>query len=60
MVVGSHTAKTTEQLERLREVKGLKFIEFNSDYVLDEKRFRDEIRRVQEENNHWISRGTQW
>ena len=57
VVVGSHTAKTTEQLERLREVKGLKFIEFNSDYVLDEKRFRDEIRRVQEENNHWISRG---
>lgn len=34
IVVGSHTKKTTSQLEALRSVKGLTFIEFDSDQVL--------------------------
>jgi uncharacterized protein YgbK (DUF1537 family) len=34
IVVGSHTAKTTSQLEALRKVEGLVFVEFDSDRVL--------------------------
>lgn len=46
VVAGSHTKKTTEQLERLREVKGLHFEEFNSDLVLSPDEFEEEIARV--------------
>ncbi len=45
IVVGSHTAKTTAQLEKLRSIPGLHFIEFNSDLVL-EGRLDDERDRV--------------
>lgn len=34
IVVGSHTKKTTSQLEALRSVEGLTFLEFDSDQVL--------------------------
>lgn len=34
IVVGSHTKKTTSQLEALRSVEGLTFVEFDSDQVL--------------------------
>lgn len=57
VVVGSHTAKTTEQLEHLKEIKELKFIPFHSDYVLEEEKFREEIKRVQKENDEWIRKG---
>lgn len=46
IVVGSHTKKTTSQLEALKSVPGIEFIEFNSDLVLDEEKFREEIRSV--------------
>lgn len=46
VVVGSHTAKTTKQLEALQDIKELVFVEFNSDLVLDEKAFATEIARV--------------
>lgn len=39
VVVGSHTKKTTSQMEELRKIEGLVFLEFNSDLVLDEKAF---------------------
>lgn len=38
IVVGSHT-KTTSQLG-FKTVEGIRFIEFNSDLVLDEEKFR--------------------
>lgn len=34
VVVGSHTKKTTAQLEELKKVEGISFIEMNSDLVL--------------------------
>jgi uncharacterized protein YgbK (DUF1537 family) len=34
IVVGSHTKKTTDQLEELKKVQGIEFIEMNSDLVL--------------------------
>lgn len=45
IVIGSHTLKTTEQLEALRGVESLTFIEFNSDRVLDD-RLDEEVSRV--------------
>lgn len=46
VVVGSHTKKTTSQLEELTTLQGIKFIEFNSDLVLEENRFQEEITSV--------------
>jgi uncharacterized protein YgbK (DUF1537 family) len=46
IVVGSHTLKTTQQLERLKELPGICSLEFNSDLVLEEERFAEEIEAV--------------
>lgn len=46
IVIGSHTNKTTAQMEALKDLNGIEFVEFNSDLVLDEKLFEDEIQRV--------------
>lgn len=45
IVVGSHTKKTTSQLEELRKVDGLEFIEFQSNLVLEDK-LDEEVDRV--------------
>ena len=45
IVVGSHTVKTTEQLEELRKLDNISFIEFNSDLVLNDK-LDEEVDRV--------------
>lgn len=46
VVVGSHTKKTTAQLDSLRGMEDLEFIEFNSDLVLDDDAFKVEIESV--------------
>lgn len=46
IVVGSHTAKTTAQLEQLLTLPSVEGIAFNSDLVLDEEAFETEINRV--------------
>lgn len=46
VVVGSHTQKTTAQMEQLRGSEGVTFIPFNSDLVDDDAAFELEIRRV--------------
>ncbi len=46
VVVGSHTQKTTSQVEQLKTLEGIRFIEFNSDLVLEANRFREEIASV--------------
>ncbi|MCI8550188.1 MAG: hydroxyacid dehydrogenase [Lachnospiraceae bacterium] len=46
IVVGSHTRKTTEQLEELKRLDGIESIEFNSDLVLNEVAFKEETERV--------------
>ena len=46
VVVGSHTRKTTEQLDRLLELEGTVAIPFNSDTVLEgDEAFAAEVRR---------------
>lgn len=57
IVVGSHTKKTTSQLEALKNVEGIRFIEFNSDLVLDEEKFQEEISSVISREEELISRG---
>lgn len=50
IVVGSHTEKTTRQLEELKKLSGIAFAEFDSDLVLDDEKFGEETRRV----TRWI------
>ena len=57
VVVGSHVQKTTEQLEHLKELKDLHFIEFNCLLVTEPKQFELEIQRVQNEVNNSIATG---
>ena len=57
VVVGSHTGKTTRQLEELRKLPGAAFIEFNSDLVVDEEAFAAETLRVRREMERAIRAG---
>ena len=57
VVVGSHTQKTTSQVEELKKLKNLIFIEFNSDLVLDEKAFEKEITDTLAKEEKFIGEG---
>ncbi|HHV12424.1 MAG TPA: hydroxyacid dehydrogenase [Clostridiales bacterium] len=56
VVIGSHTAKTTEQLLALRHMEQLVFFEFNSDLVLED-RLEEEVKRVTELSSMCIRQG---
>lgn len=56
VVVGSHTAKTTYQLEALKGMKELIFIPFQSDLVLEDK-LENEVARVVKESEDYIADG---
>lgn len=49
IIVGSHVQKTTDQLEALKELTSLHFIEFDCHLVRDEKAFFAEAERVKQE-----------
>lgn len=55
-MIGSHTAKTTAQLEKLRELKELEFIEYDSDRVLDDT-LDEETKRVAAIADEFIEKG---
>lgn len=57
IVVGSHTQKTTAQLEKLKELDGIVSVEFNSDLVLDEELFKEETKRVTEKIGKIVASG---
>lgn len=57
IIVGSHTQKTTQQLEELKKVDGIVSIEFNSDLVLNDEAFQAETARVTEEIEKMIASG---
>ncbi|PKM49973.1 MAG: hydroxyacid dehydrogenase [Firmicutes bacterium HGW-Firmicutes-7] len=57
IVVGSHTLKTTSQLEALKTVDGIEFIEFNSDLVLEEGRLEEEINSVISKEENFLREG---
>ncbi|WP_307410972.1 four-carbon acid sugar kinase family protein [Neobacillus ginsengisoli] len=46
IIIGSHVKKTTEQLEELKTLTDIEFIEFNSHLVLEPDQFQKEIDRV--------------
>ena len=56
VVIGSHTAKTTAQLEALKDMKQLEFIEFDSDLVLED-RLNEEVLRVTKLSSSYIEAG---
>lgn len=58
IVVGSHTQKTTLQLEELKKVEGIRFIEMDSDLVLVEGALEQEVRRILEISERCIMEGT--
>ena len=58
IVVGSHTQKTTAQLEQLKTLPGIEFIEFNATLVRDEKAFEAEVKRCLDEEEKAIASGT--
>ena len=57
VIVGSHTVKTTQQLERLKELPDVCSLEFNSDLVLEEERFAEEIEAVLQQEEALLQSG---
>lgn len=58
IVVGSHTQKTTAQMEQLKTLPGIKFIELNATLVRDEQAFEAEVARCLAEEEEAIASGT--
>ncbi|MEH7548037.1 MULTISPECIES: four-carbon acid sugar kinase family protein [Bacillaceae] len=57
IIIGSHVKKTTEQLEELKKLSAIEFIEFNSHLVLQPEAFQKECDRVIETTEALISSG---
>jgi uncharacterized protein YgbK (DUF1537 family) len=57
VVIGSHVMNTTRQLETLRSLDGVAFIEFDQHFVLDAPAFEAEIARVKDIAYRRISEG---
>lgn len=57
IVAGSHTAKTTAQLEELKKLPGLDFIALDSDLVLEEGALQREVQRVVAEEEKSLRAG---
>jgi uncharacterized protein YgbK (DUF1537 family) len=57
IVVGSHTDKTTTQLEELKKVNGITFIELNSDLVLEPEKLKNDVKRVLKLEKRLIKEG---
>ncbi|HWR05989.1 four-carbon acid sugar kinase family protein [Sporomusa sp.] len=57
VVVGSHTQKTTSQVEALKTLTGIQCMEFNSDLVLEEECFQAEIAATVKREEELLARG---
>ena len=57
IVVGSHTAKTTSQLECLKEITDIEFIELDANLVSDEESFANEVDRCLALEEEYIKSG---
>ncbi len=57
IVVGSHTQKTTAQLEELKQLRGIDFLELDSDKVLVPGALEEEVARVVRRCGEQIARG---
>lgn len=57
IVVGSHVQKTTDQLNALKKLEQIDFIEFDCHLVMDEEQFKQETERIQERINRNVREG---
>lgn len=57
IIIGSHVKKTTEQLEELKKISEIEFIEFNSHLVLQPQSFKAECDRVVNKTEACIKSG---
>ncbi|MDD7044390.1 MAG: four-carbon acid sugar kinase family protein [Peptoniphilaceae bacterium] len=57
IAIGSHTEKTTKQLENIKEFKDIEFIEFNSDLADNVEKFNEEINNIIKKENELIKSG---
>ncbi|SNZ02577.1 Uncharacterized conserved protein YgbK, DUF1537 family [Terribacillus aidingensis] len=57
ILVGSHVKKSTDQLEQLKTLGSLHFIEFDTHLVLEEEAFKKEFDRVRKETEQLIQQG---
>lgn len=57
IVVGSHTQKTTAQVEELRKIPEIRFIELDATKVMDEALFAKEVERCLAEEEECIRNG---
>lgn len=57
IVVGSHVKKTTEQLNELKSLSQLSFIEFDCHLVFDHHAFQTEIERVRKQAEELVANG---
>lgn len=57
IIAGSHTEKTTRQIEALKELPDIVFIEFNAALVRNEKKFQEEMERCLEEEKECLKNG---
>ncbi|MGG4470644.1 four-carbon acid sugar kinase family protein [Paenibacillus alvei] len=57
IIVGSHVKKTTEQLDKLKELTSIEFIEFQTNLVLEPDKFQAECERVIETVESLITAG---
>lgn len=57
IIIGSHVRKTTEQLNALKSVGGLKFIEFDIQTVFDNETLAVEVKRIVDETEKCIANG---
>lgn len=57
IVVGSHTEKTTKQVEELKKLENIEFIELDATLVKDEVAFEKEVQRCLEREEECIKAG---
>ena len=57
IVVGSHTNKTTAQVEELKKLTDIEFIELDATLVRDEEAFENEVRRCLAKEEECIRAG---
>ncbi|QCT04795.1 Ketose-bisphosphate aldolase class-II family protein [Paenibacillus algicola] len=57
IMIGSHVQKTTDQLEKLKELSTLHFLELDAHLVLEPEDFQEEIDRVQREAEEKVQAG---
>lgn len=58
IIVGSHTDKTSKQIECLKELKDIQFIEFDATLVKDDEAFKKEIEKCLLEEEKYMKVGT--